>query len=1129
MQIYRSASTDFLMTNFIWKKQHYHSVSVRVFFRLSSGTIEKADDAVKQIAEAYPDLVQDESLPKLYAEWLVTGRVYRNKGKDYGFVHIGLAEACKEAYINFSNTNQSSADLGDPELINRAFMYERALSLTTKQLRSDFTDLPQTHPDRMKYWGDVAKSDLYSLPDNFDFRYNSCAREDQRVNHVWKAGDSYCLQGVVPEKYGEGFSGKLPAADIRCYAVSANQEELSKGELKLDTVRFFPDLDLAVMSWHGLFSFEPDNDFCLIMVVADQDYSSDDSSPQIPDDSFYSRIAWEILEEKKRDKEKTAQTIKKKVQSVKKESREVMLKRYSEIYMEHHHFDKIFDKLPNPTPLYKDRLDAKAMNKLKKGINYTKQTVSQLGFTPDAIPYACESSFLERIMRGEILDEEKNFKCQISALMHYAIQNLYKHDCTGLLGTDKRKIHTFAIKHFLLGYIPKPLICNRSDWGLEGGGTFEIPAGIAVPEFYDREITSVTVYPKGIADPEGAFTVPGSTPGNIPSWHAKSKEKFAPKIVAGNLIDGLFLTEELWHVMDVVVIPDPEGFIDPRQIKECKKIDFLFVPAADDKIREERGKWIKTGICPDIVMIPFGQDREGRIFETLRDRLLYNDETIAMWLNKYIPFRIPEPLHITQAEYVKAYDEVLVKKAGLKPGKLNFTERALEINEEKRNEVLSYCRTQEMKDTANKSFDRSAAEIKATAGASDEELITKAINLQKQNVKERLKSIPEEYKIEGNLTDAFDDQQAILKQKIDDGTKKHKEFLKHLEELTKLGKKTNDEIISEANLSERDLEFLDRLEIRCFSSLYISKRTWRNQDLTGRKFSDSKFDEVNFEECTLNGDEYTGCVFTSCKFTANHMIAVKFTDCEFTECTFENFVAENNEISNASFMNCIFRQATCRSPKLNNITLSVCRIESSCFNDGVLSDISGDFVDCRNAEFKKTNITNSFFADSNFENCDLSGSFGERFIFDNSSLHGIKMDQTTYRRIEFYKSTIEDCSFREVHFNAFTMDESQCSKNNFDLSVLDDVYARSSDLSDSSFQKTVSIRAVFTLCIIRRSDFFHANLLRADFSGSKLGKTSFKEANLFEADFRDTALGENNFDNAIMNRTIISFMAEPKL
>ena len=1129
MQIYRSASTDFLMTNFIWKKQHYHSVSVRVFFRLSSGTIEKADDAVKQIAEAYPDLVQDESLPKLYAEWLVTGRVYRNKGKDYGFVHIGLAEACKEAYINFSNTNQSSADLGDPELINRAFMYERALSLTTKQLRSDFTDLPQTHPDRMKYWGDVAKSDLYSLPDNFDFRYNSCAREDQRVNHVWKAGDSYCLQGVVPEKYGEGFSGKLPAADIRCYAASADQKELSKGELKLDTVRFFPDLDLAVMSWHGLFSFEPDNDFCLIMAVADQDYTSNDSSPQIPDDSFYSRIAREILEEKKRDRQKAEQQVKDKVESVRKESKEVMLRRYSEIYMEHHLFDKIFNKMPDPTPLYKDRLSPKNMDQLKKEIDCLKQSASELKADPEIMAYADDKSPLGKIMKGEILEEEKNFKSQISAFLYQAIQNLYQNDFSEFFTIDKRKLKNFTIKHFMLGYVPEPVVCNRSDWGLEGKGTFEIPVGIAVPEFYDQEITSVTVYPKGIADPDGAFTIPGSSPAAVPSWHAKSMESFAPKIVVSNIADGLLITEELWHVMDTVVIPDPEGFIDPRQAEECKKIDFLFIPAPDDVIREERVRWLNTGISQDIVMVPLGYDKNGKPFTSLRERLLYNDETVAEWLSNYTPFRIPEPRHVTQTEYVEAYDEVMVKKAGLKPGRLNFTERALEINEEKRKEVLAYCHTGEMKETANRSFDRSAAEIKATAGASDEELITKAIELQKQNVAERLKNIPEKYKIEGITTEPFDDQLEILKQKIDDGTKKAKELQEHLAKLEMQNSKTKEEIISETNLTERDLEILDKLEIHVFSSLYVSKRKWSRLNLTGRKFTDSKFDEVDFEECTLNENEYTGCIFTSCKFSANHMIAVKFTDCEFTECIFENFVAENNEITSASFMNCIFRHATYRSPKLNNVTFSVCRIESSCFNEGILNDITGEFTDIVNAEFTKTNITNAFLADSNLENCDLSGSFGERFVFDSSSLHEINMDHSTYRRIEFCYSRIGKSSFKEVHFNAFTIDESQCAENNFDLSVLDDVYARNSDLSDSSFQKTVSVRGVFTLCTIRRSNFFHANLLRADFSGSKLGRTSFEEANLFEADFRDTALGENNFDNAIMNRTIISFMAEPKL
>src|SRR5574344_1471374 len=80
---------------------------------------------------------------------------------------------------------------------------------------------------------------------------------DQRVNHSWPIGAEYELNGVLPKTASlQSYKNSLPKVDLQVYSHRFNNDNRSRlilGNVNLDTVWFFPGLDLGVMQWHWIF------------------------------------------------------------------------------------------------------------------------------------------------------------------------------------------------------------------------------------------------------------------------------------------------------------------------------------------------------------------------------------------------------------------------------------------------------------------------------------------------------------------------------------------------------------------------------------------------------------------------------------------------------------------------------------------------------------------------------------------------------------------------------------------------------------------------------------------------------------------------------------------------------------
>lgn len=111
-------------------------------------------------------------------------------------------------------------------------------------------------PVRLKKRGSFDKKWLVDqwprLPDDFDFQYYLLAPEEQRINGFFKGDEFFQIRGMHPEK--SSMHGKLPSLGCRLFQqnVDSSQDEINEVPTKLDTVYFFPHLDMGLLIWRGL-------------------------------------------------------------------------------------------------------------------------------------------------------------------------------------------------------------------------------------------------------------------------------------------------------------------------------------------------------------------------------------------------------------------------------------------------------------------------------------------------------------------------------------------------------------------------------------------------------------------------------------------------------------------------------------------------------------------------------------------------------------------------------------------------------------------------------------------------------------------------------------------------------------
>ncbi len=1120
MKILNSGSVQLLVTDYRYQGTQYRVASPYLCFSLSKGRIINPQNFLEKFLKAYPDLILDEGLPKLSGEWQIFGKAYRKTNTDKNLVRIVLGDSVKSSLVDFVHAQAPELDLRDAKNARFFTLYEEKISTSYRDMTVQFADLDPGCKERLALFGGVSKEQFFSFPDNFSYEYSYVAPRDQRISSYWKGNESYELQGVLPSEVGEYVYGKLPEAKIRVYCISFDDKSAIKPDLNLDTIKFFPDLDVGVMVWRGIFKIEPDHEPDMLLVACLSDYATDPDQETFYDDQFFLKMGIDALEPEK-DPEAPVKKVKEQVKTVKKQSKKTIVARRCGIYNEYFDFEYAFDGVPKLLPLSRELISSEERQDMIGRFTNTVENIEK--YSKDRSFEDMVAPTMDIIAKGGVLPAERNFQIQLSALLlrgtgaerNSEFRELHK----------SHPLNSFTIKRYRVAYLQSAEIHAYSDWGIDQKGTFTVPSGTVIPECYGKDFTSAYILPHGLYDCGDFIPIPGSEITDYVSWHNTLNPLYGACFLVSDLEEGLLMNEEAHHYLNIIVMPDANSKLPEQTAKFLEGCELIYRAVPDEVYYQEKEKWSSSTVA-DVQVIPLRCDHNGNKFSSLKDVLLRDDTLFDDWFHNYYPFPISEPNHVTVGEYEAAFYNLLAKKTGVNPKTLNFEERANQILEDKKKEVLSFCHSKREREATEQAFAKSKAEMAELHRMSDIELVEKAAANQLQNIETSAEFLKNkgQYDVSAMKADLQEGVRQFKEayQKCNDDFKALNE---HLENMKTRVSGTPEEIAQRTNLDPEEISMLCKQGARNLSSLYITRQKWVNLKLREMVFRDTVFDEVDFSGTDFSYNRFENCTFTNCFFVENTVPKLAFIDCSFTDSTMENIVCEDGLWENCRFDFCNISRVRFIKGNLKSLNCSTTSVKDSEWTETILANCSFDFCKLEHPLFSKSDFHRVFFSSSQISEGSFKSSHGEILSFSRCNFKMADFSETVFKRIEFEKSFIDKMKASQCHWIGLTCENTQAPKIDLSNSVLEKVYVRECDFSEGNFRKTVSKEATFTLSILRKADFFHANLFRADFSGSKLGMTLFREANLFEADFNGIALKDNDFSGADLRRTLLDKLA----
>lgn len=1122
MQIYNSPSVQVIVVDYQLNGKQYRVVSPFVCFSLSSSNVVLPAEYLETIIKNYPNLIIDEGLPKLHGEWQIYGNAYR-KASDlkHSFIKISLGESKKVVFADFENIESDKINLSSQESEKYFKLYEEDLSKVYQNTKVSFADLNQSDPNRINFFGDVTKDNYYCFPKNFSYEYSSVAPLDQRIKGSWQGDEKYFIQGVVPHCFGNCFNGQLPKVPINVYSIFYKEKSATKATLNLDTIKFFPDLNVGIMVWRGIYLVDPNKEIDMVMAVNLNDYSQDPEQQKIYNDQFFLKFGLDFLAPEQ-DPQAPIKQIQNQVKTIKKKSKSLIIARYCSVYNEYFDFDYSFKNIPQLLPLAKNVLSDAEKKDIADNFSYATSKITQQ--RKDYKDLLESDNNFKLMIDNKTLPSEKNFNRQVSSLLSRTNYKMNQLDVANL--HKIRPLNSFSHNRFYLGFLDSSESHLYEDWGLDREGYFDLPKGIIVPEFFGEKFTSAAILPNGIFEPNNFFPIPGSEITSYVSWHNVLNTLFPCSVLVSDIEEGILLDEETFHYLNIIVMPDADSVLPKESLDFLGKSSFIVRIVSDEKYEEETLKW-KNSYIKNVQLINLGKDKNNVSYKSLKDILLSNEMIFSDWFEQHYPFEIDEPKHIGSNEYLIAYDAMVSKLTGVKPHTFDFPSRVDEVVEEKRKEVLAICNTKKERETVNNLFDKTKSELKADNLKNDLALVEKSIANQKNNFKNSFQFLADnkEYQVDETKAIAFIDQKYNdFKQKYEENEKDIKGLTAHLQAMQERISGSPEEIAKRNNITAEEITMLRSEDSKNLSSIYITKQKWVGIDLSEMIFKDSTFDEVDFSNSTLSFSTFDNCTFVNCNFSNNHFPGIVFKNCTFTDTIFANAVAEKTVWSDCHFDFCNIDNIRFIEGEQKHLTCNVVSYNKVEWTKTVLSEFSCSFGNCNIVNFIDADINGMQFSATNFESLGLSSSHGKKLIFSKCQMPQTNMSSTVFERLEFSSCIMPKLKATKCHWKGLTIDKSNAEESFLSENVWDNVFIRESDFNASIFRNIVSKEATFSLSNLRNTDFYHANLFRADLSKSLLGGASFKEVNLYEADFTGVALKDNDFSQADLGRTLLEYL-----
>lgn len=1135
MKIYQSSRLSLAINNYRFLCEKYLSVGISSFFKLSTGKQITPEVGYKYVLEKYNDLVIDYGFPKTKAEWLVYGNAYRkDEDINYGVVSISLADSIKQVMIDFRNTFASKFNLNSLEINERIYVYENDARILSK-LNTNFMELKPLDNERIKFAGDYSKCKTYELPEDFNFGYFSMAPLDQRVNHSWPIGAEYELNGVLPKTASlQSYKNSLPKVDLQVYSHRFNNDNTSSlilGNVNLDTVLFFPELDLGVMQWHCIFDANADFD-TLIAVDAVELYTKGANNEEIKP-SLQDYLAIAIAQHpQKKVMESPVYEIEKKIIKKTKEARTVKRNRYCHVYLDYMRFMIINDFMPYRLPLYRDRVTEDDIEKISI---FYKDVVAS---AKSNVQSALNNNNLTKIIDHEILAEEKNFYSQLSALLEACEKN---YDQSFFVNDiQKCRLNKFTIDQYYISYLDKTIECNYRDWGIDQDGTFTIPSGIIIPFYMGKEYLGAIVRPNGLSSNADEFLIPGSEMHNGFYWCNKIGQQLQPRVIVDDLLSALKLNEECLHYIDIIYMPNPLIVSSSDLSDSLENSPLVFVVGGDTELEAKTIEFKQK--YANVQGISCGKNENEVSYKTLNEALDDPYFDPAIWLAPYVPQQITEPKYITNEYQESTFTDFMRKKMKLAPGGFDIQGAREKLLEEKRAEILSLSKTPEIKSKVNAAFDDAKAHLHDYDDADDITIIKASIEKQRQaldvakaSIKKNVKESMPDTEDCANLKVYLENSEqniASAEQDLMDlwsfSQTVNKNVEKAIAEQNAAKTKKNEEIIQSTNLSSKDILELKNANLLEHENLYVYERSYKNCDLSGMKLKSSTFKNVDFSGANLTNLDFDGSTFTECCFDGSVLRGAKWSNVTLLKCSIKNAVLEENVFWGTEFLDCNLQNLQLTKDNFENANFSVGQVKDCYISQSNLKNTMFSFtkiigLGLNDCEINSLNLENCSVENSNFETLK-----GQKLNLVNSKLLTSKITSSNFSRFEIEESDVEKLIIFNSGITSMIIRESNCIDCNFSKNVLTDFYARGSELTKNNFNNAVIKEGVFKDCNLQNSSFIHTNLFRSSLAGSRLGRANFTEANLFASDFLESKIADTDFTQANLKRTIFEYLMTVK-
>jgi uncharacterized protein YjbI with pentapeptide repeats len=296
MKIVRPLQLSFQHKVIEHNNRFYATISSTLGINLLSNETLLEHDWKKSIYENPDDVpLPDMGMAKPNGEYLISGSYYSPQKKEVtgGEVRVKLSSQEKNLFVfgpriwkmgvpshpGTINTMQikyalafggngleTNPDGMGYEDTNLPFIEKPDQLISNPNMKAEpagFSALNSLCSQRKQYQGTYDDNYLQQFfpgyPADFDWRYSNCAPQDQWHSEYYRGNESFEIHNMHPDK--PLLSGHLPGFYARCFikhTIKTEQPVFAELPLNLDTVWFYPDKELVILTWRGTIEVDDD-------------------------------------------------------------------------------------------------------------------------------------------------------------------------------------------------------------------------------------------------------------------------------------------------------------------------------------------------------------------------------------------------------------------------------------------------------------------------------------------------------------------------------------------------------------------------------------------------------------------------------------------------------------------------------------------------------------------------------------------------------------------------------------------------------------------------------------------------------------------------------------------------------